>query len=146
MSADPALALRDVVLATNERFYAAFSQRDFPAMSELWHPTLPVVCIHPGWPPLEGRADVLQSWRRILENPSAPPIRCVRPSVHIMHDVALVVCFEAIGRNRLVATNGFARNDDEWHLVFHQAGPVASDDDEEDERDVEPSRGNRELN
>lgn len=142
MASDPAEVLRDLLLATNERFYAAFSRRDFSAMSELWHPTLPIVCIHPGWPPVEGRGSVLESWRRILLNPSSPTVRCVHPSVHLMHDVALVVCFEVVGRSRLVATNGFARSEDAWRIVFHQAGPVAQSDDEDSEREVEPSELN----
>jgi hypothetical protein len=87
---------------------------------------------------------VLSSWRGILENPSSPPVRCVRPTVHLMNDFALVVCFEAIGGNRLVASNGFVRSDDSWRMVFHQAGPVADGEEEDEgtEREVEPSELN----
>jgi hypothetical protein len=141
MAAEPV----DALLEANERFYAAFSQRDFALMNAVWHSTLPLVCIHPGWPPLEGRERVLDSWRGILGNPSSPTVRCVRPKAHLMNDFGLVVCFEGIGRNRLVATNGFARTGDAWAMVFHQAGPVAQGDEEEDEDD-EPEISPSELN
>ena len=136
--------LGDLVLATNERFYAAFSRRDLAAMSAVWHSTQPLVCVHPGWPALEGRERVMESWRGILDNPSSPAVRCVRPKVHLMNDFAIVVCFEAIGRSRLVASNGFTSTDDSWAMVFHQAGPVAHDGEEDDAADVEvePSKLN----
>lgn len=126
------------VLDANARFYEAFGRRDLSAMSALWHDTLPVVCIHPGWGALEGRARVLASWRGILANDAAPPIRCLRASVHLLGDVAMVVAHEALGGARLVATNVFARDGSAWRMVLHQAGPLASP---EDEDDAPPSDG-----
>lgn len=141
MASDPTGEHHRDLLATNERFYEAFSKRDFAALSDLWHPTLPLVCIHPGWPPLEGRDAVLGSWRRILQNPASPPVRCVSPRVSLMNELALVVCFEVVRGSRLVATNGYAPSDGRWRMVFHQAGPVAYEDDEEEveEKKIEPS-------
>jgi hypothetical protein len=43
---------REAVLAANRAFYRAFNDRDFAAMDALWAPTGPVVCLHPGHPPL----------------------------------------------------------------------------------------------
>jgi ketosteroid isomerase-like protein len=137
----------DGVLETNEAFYRAFANRDVAAMRDVWHETLPVVCVHPGWPALEGRERVLESWGRILENPSSPTVRCVRAKAHLLDGFALVVCYEAIGGSRLVATNAFARDGDTWRMVLHQAGPLAQPDEDDDEpeeqaREVEPSELN----
>ncbi len=66
---DPAL-----LLFANDAFYRAFTSRDYAAMEGLWARAHPVMCLHPGWPALFGREDVLGSWQRILGNPQAPSI------------------------------------------------------------------------
>ena len=57
-------------LAANRAFYHAFSSRDLGAMEMLWACGVPVLCIHPGWPPLVDRGAVLSSWRDIMKNPA----------------------------------------------------------------------------
>ena len=42
----------DAVLAANLQFYHAFTTQDVDAMDRLWARHAPVVCVHPGWPPL----------------------------------------------------------------------------------------------
>jgi ketosteroid isomerase-like protein len=121
------------VLAANEAFYTIFGSRDLAAMEELWAKNLSVACIHPGWSPLQSRASVIGSFRGILENPTSPRIRCVEPRVHLLGDTAYVICFEVFGGSRLVATNLFAREDGEWRMVHHQAGPVAGAEEPEEE-------------
>ena len=61
----------DDALAANRAFYHAFGSRDLGAMDRMWARTVPVLCIHPGWPPLLERNAVLSSWRDILRNPAA---------------------------------------------------------------------------
>ena len=61
------------VLLTNLAFYAAFAERDLEAMGELWASDADVACMHPGWPVLEGRDAVMESWSRILSNPIRSP-------------------------------------------------------------------------
>jgi len=126
------------LLDANAAFYRAFSQRDIAAMEELWAKKAPVVCIHPGWPPLMGRDAVLEGWRRILANPSQPALQMMAPRVTLWGDVALVLCFEKVEDQYLIASNLFVREGKAWRLSHHQAGPVASppaganDDDEQD--------------
>jgi len=67
------------VLFANEAFYRAFADRDVAAMTALWAESAPVLCIHPGWPPVHGSDAVLASWTRILRHPQAPDIACVAP-------------------------------------------------------------------
>ena len=112
------------VLFANEAFYRAFVDRDFAAMDAVWAAEGPVACIHPGWPALATRAEVMASWTRILANPDAPPIACLEPRAFVLGDVAFVLCYEAIQSTHLVATNIFRRSaDGTWKLVHHQAGP-----------------------
>jgi hypothetical protein len=86
---------------------------------------LPVACIHPGWSALRDRARVLASWRGILGNSDAPRIRFSEASVHLLGEVAFVICYEHVGGGRLLATNIFAREDGAFRMVHHQAGPAS---------------------
>ena len=112
------------VVAANAAFYAAFQARDMEKMDALWARNVPVAVIHPGWPALHGRAAVLESWRRILEGPAPPEIACSRAWPYVNGDSAFVICYEKLPGGDLVATNVFAREDAEWRLVHHQAGPT----------------------
>ena len=114
----------DEVLITNLGFYAAFSERDMAAMERLWAQEADVACIHPGWPVLEGRDEVLASWRRILSNPDSPTVHCVDAVAHVVHEVAWVTCREVAEGGQLAATNLFVREAGQWRLVHHQAGPM----------------------
>jgi hypothetical protein len=110
------------LLAANTAFYAAFAGGDYPSMEALWAKKALVCCVHPGWPPVDGRENVLRTWRGILGNPPRPPIRPSRESARIVNGVGVVVCFEAIGDAYLVATNLFIREHDRWKMIHHQAG------------------------
>lgn len=113
------------ILAANEAFYQAFARRDIVVMDALWARRAPVACIHPGWGVLRGRAEVMASWRGILENPTPQPITCSGPDVFVLGEAAFVVCTESVDGSALIATNVFVREDGAWRLVHHQAGPVA---------------------
>jgi ketosteroid isomerase-like protein len=122
----------DDVLAANRAFYEAFRHEDLDAMDALWAREAPVACVHPGWPPLVGRAQVMESWRGIL-SAGAPPIRAESARVLRLGEVAYVIGYEIVPGGRLVATNVFAREDGEWRMVHHHAGPVNVDDEPEPE-------------
>ena len=114
------------MLKTNRAFYEAFTKRDIEEMDELWAHRTPVACIHPGWPPLHGRGDVMASWRAILLGDNSPAIRCEDERVYAMGDSGFVTCIEIIGDDTLVATNFFVRESGVWQIVHHQASPVAT--------------------
>jgi len=113
------------VLAANEAFYAAFAHKDMAAMESLWARETPVVCLHPGWEALAGRAPVVESWRRILLGGGAPDsIRCRHPIAHVIGDVGWVICEEVLPGGRLAATNLFVREGGAFRMVHHQASPI----------------------
>ena len=117
----------DAVLFANEAFYRAFADRDMEAMAEVWLDGGTVTCIHPGWGLLDGRDEVLNSWRAILTNPDAPEVRCLGAQAHMQGDMAYVVCYEEIEGNYLIASNIFVHEGRRWRLVHHQAGPTAEE-------------------
>ena len=114
------------VLDANSLFYRAFTDHDLVAMAALWADDVPVSCIHPGWTPLHGRAEVMASWRAILEAGDAPEAYAESPKVFITGDHAYVICREVVGGTFLVATNLFVRRGEKWRMVHHQAGPIAT--------------------
>lgn len=119
---------QETVLFANQAFYAAFTNRDMKSMSELWSTDKVITCIHPGWPVVRGRDDVLGSWRGILDNAGAPKIEGLAAEAAINGDVAIVTCVECLnGRNFLAATNVFVREGARWRMIHHQAGPANVD-------------------
>lgn len=113
------------VLAANEAFYAAFQHRDYAAMDSVWAKQGPVACIHPGYDALVSRADIMSSWADILSNPSAPEIQFENARVLLVENFAVVLCHEKVESTTLAATNVFRKIDGAWHIIHHQAGPVA---------------------
>jgi len=116
---------KTAVLFANEAFYAAFASRDMIAMEDVWWRGENITCIHPGWPPLFGREQVIGSWHAILGNDQSPDVKCRNPVPHIFDDTAYVVCYEIIGDGALLASNVFIRDDGRWHMVHHQGGSSA---------------------
>jgi hypothetical protein len=116
----------DAVLAANLHFYHAFTTRDVAAMERIWARRAPVVCVHPGWPPLTDREAVIESWRGIFANPAAPRIACYDEQVFLYGDTALVVCEEELEGGTLIASNWFVREDGTWRLIHHQAGQLVA--------------------
>ncbi|SEG27844.1 Ketosteroid isomerase homolog [Thermomonospora echinospora] len=133
----------------NAEFYAAFENGDLDRMSAVWAdgPHAPNVgCVHPGWPLLRGREEVLRSWALIMAN--TPYIQFVLTDLHtvVYGDQALVTCSENIitvddsadapgglAGGSIVATNLFLRVEGRWRLLHHHGSPVLNqaEDDEE---------------
>ncbi len=113
------------VLEANEAFYRAFAARDLDAMAGLWAESHPVACAHPGWDVLDGREEVLDSWRGILRSEAAPDVSCSHAQARVLGEAAFVTCHEVMAGGRLVATNVFVREGGRWRMVHHQASPIA---------------------
>ncbi len=121
------------VLGANDAFYAAFRAQDLVAMDILWSREATVLCVHPGWEPLEGRELVMRSWRAIFDN-GAPEVRTTDTRVTVLGPVACVVCIEELSgesSGTMAATNLFVREAGAWRMVHHHSGPVARTGDDE---------------
>ena len=111
-------------LSANDTFYNAFAAGDTAAMDACWSKTEDVLCTHPGWQPIHGREDVIESWHRILEN-GPPSIRWSDGRVSIIRGVAFVSCTEWLIDGTLAATNVFVWEEGSWKLVHHHASPLS---------------------
>lgn len=113
------------LLDANAAFYDAFATGDIEAMERIWAQRAQIACIHPGWDLLVGREAVIDSWRQILSQPSAPNIahRNAEPILH--GGCALVICQELIVGVILAATNTFVYESNHWRIVMHQASQIA---------------------
>ena len=150
----------------NTAFYEALERGDFEELSSLWLAPLdtsdddiegdgPVVsCVHPGWPVLNGRGEVLRSYALIMANTEYIQFFLTDVQVSVAGDTALVSCTENILSGGpapedsdelgplvgqlVVATNVFRRTPDGWKLWSHHASPVLAETDE-DEADDTPA-------
>ncbi|WP_329119130.1 nuclear transport factor 2 family protein [Streptomyces sp. NBC_01353] len=139
------------VEAANTAFYEAMERGDFEEISELWldDGATPISCVHPGWPVLSGRGEVLRSYALIMANTEYIQFFLTDVKVSLAGDVAVVTCTENILSGGpaedgaelgplvgqlVVATNVFRRTFDGWRIWSHHGSPVLTEtDDEEDE-------------
>ena len=110
------------VLFANDAFYLAFANRDLDAMEDIWAKETSITCIHPGWEPLLGRDEVMESLEAILNNSPATNISCKNPTVRVFGGFACVICYEVLDQGVLVATNIFVHEGGQWKIIHHQAG------------------------
>lgn len=161
----PRTDVEQVELA-NTAFYEALERGDFEEVSSLWLAPLDtadttdttdgmesegarISCVHPGWPVLSGRGEVLRSYALIMANTEYIQFFLTDVHVSVTGDTALVTCTENILSGGpapddsdelgplvgqlVVATNVFRRTDDGWKLWSHHASPVLAESGEEDD-------------
>ncbi|WP_354641841.1 nuclear transport factor 2 family protein [Kitasatospora camelliae] len=145
---------REAVLAANRALYEALENGDLEAVEAIWLGAADaddkhgVVCVHPGWPVLRGRAQVTRSYMLIMANTEYIQFFLTDVEVEVQGDVALVTCTENILSGgepetegelgplvggKVVSTNVFRRTEDGWHLWSHHGSPVLTSGDDEDE-------------
>jgi ketosteroid isomerase-like protein len=149
----PARTAAEQVEAVNTAYYEALEHGDFEALAQLWltEGEPEVSCVHPGWPVLTGRGEVLRSYALIMANTDYIQFFLTDVKVAVTGGTALVSCTENIlsggpapeeGEEPgplvgqlVVATNVFLRTPDGWKLWSHHGSPVLaeSDDDEGDD-------------
>ncbi|MFF3032663.1 nuclear transport factor 2 family protein [Streptomyces rubiginosohelvolus] len=155
MNEEHAQAAADIaeVEAANTAFYEAMERGDLEALSGSWLPgeDLTVSCVHPGWPVLTGRGEVLRSYALIMANTEYIQFFLTDVNIAMTGDTALVTCTEnilsggpaeegdALGPlvgQLVVATNVFRRTPDGWKLWSHHGSPVLTESDEDDEEET----------
>ena len=106
-----------------DAFYLAFANKDADAMDALWARRAPVCCVHPGWPRLTDRDEIMASWRSIFDNPqqTGPTAYAMRPLA--WGDAVAVSCYEQLEGGVILATKVFVLEDGDCKLVLHQGSP-----------------------
>ncbi|MEU1042163.1 nuclear transport factor 2 family protein [Streptomyces sp. NPDC005551] len=151
----------------NTAYYEAMERGDFDEVSSLWitpsdlghdedvhdpADAAVISCVHPGWPVLFGRGEVLRSYALIMANTEYIQFFLTDVHVSVTGDTALVTCTENILSGGpppadgdelgplvgqlVVATNVFHRTPDGWKLWSHHASPVLAESDAEDDEDT----------
>lgn len=155
MNEEHAQAAADIaeVEAANTAFYEALERGDHEELSDRWLPgeDLTVSCVHPGWPVLTGRGEVLRSYALIMANTEYIQFFLTDVNIAMTGDTALVTCTEnilsggpaeegdALGPlvgQLVVATNVFRRTAGGWKLWSHHGSPVLTDSDEDDDEEA----------
>ena len=126
MSTAAKLEDEQLALFANDTFYLAFAQKDFATMERLWAQQHPTLCIHPGWPAMVERKEIVGSWQRILNNPEQPGIDFYNATATAVGSVVMVHCYEELPGSICVATNGFVKERGEMRLFHHHSGPCAN--------------------
>ncbi|SEG30615.1 SnoaL-like domain-containing protein [Actinacidiphila yanglinensis] len=109
-----------------------------------------VSTVHPGWPVLRGRSEVMRSYALIMANTEYIQFFLTDVEIAVDGDAALVTCTEniltggpaeedgsagSLVGGLVVATNVFRRTSEGWRLWAHHGSPVLAD--EEDDEDGE---------
>jgi ketosteroid isomerase-like protein len=79
----------ELVEAANTTFYETMERGDFEELSGLWLDE-GISCIHPGWPVLSGRGEVLRSYALIMANTEYIQFFLTDVKVSLAGDTALV--------------------------------------------------------
>ena len=112
----------DQALFANDTFYLAFAHRDIETMDRLWAKHCPVICVHPGWPAITERDEIINSWKAILENPEQSGIDFYNTVAHSHQAMVFVTCYEEVPGGICIATNAFVTEDDDIKMCVHHSG------------------------
>ena len=134
----------------NLAMYAAVESADLDAMGRLWtdgEHADSAVCVHPGWPPVVGRPQVLRSWALVMAGTTYIQFILTDVRTSVVGDVGVVSCAENIltgvdageggglSGGRVVTTNVFRRTPDGWRAWVHHASPVLAREELEPDAD-----------
>lgn len=137
----------EAVEAANTALYDAVEQGDLDTLAELWLDD-EISVVHPGWPVLTGRGEVMRSYALIMANTDYIQFFLTDVEVAVLGDTALVSCTENILSGGpaeedgsagplvgglVVATNVFRRAaDGDWKVWSHHGSPVLVEGEDED--------------
>ena len=123
---------KEAVLAANQGFYDAFSNKDSQVMTSLWWQGSTSSCIHPGGRVILGWEDIRASWEAIFRNTDSLEIDIEVVKAEIDRALAYIVVSETVlqssrGRKmkaQSIATNVFQKMAQKWYLVQHHGSPI----------------------
>ncbi|GAA2062763.1 nuclear transport factor 2 family protein [Streptomyces albiaxialis] len=150
----------EAVEAANTALYEAVERGDVDALSELWLDD-EISVVHPGWPVLTGRGEVLRSYALIMANTEYIQFFLTDVEISVLGDTALVSCTENILSGGpaeedgsagplvgglVVATNVFRRTEDgDWKVWSHHGSPVLVESEDDEEDGTSPDDGDIEM-
>jgi ketosteroid isomerase-like protein len=137
----------EAVEEANTALYEAVEQGDLEALGALWLDA-EVSVVHPGWPVLTGRGEVMRSYALIMANTDYIQFFLTDVEIAVIGDTALVSCTENILSGGpaqddgevgplvgglVVATNVFHRTEDGgWKVWSHHGSPVLVEGEDDD--------------
>lgn len=141
----------EAVEAANTALYEAVEKADLDGMGDMWLDD-GVSVVHPGWPVLTGRDEVMRSYALIMASTDYIQYFLTDVEVSVSGDTALVTCTENILSGGpaeedgsagplvgglVVATNLFRRADDGgWKVWSHHGSPVLIETDDGEDGDT----------
>ena len=123
---------KQAVLAANQAFYTAFTNRELKSMNLVWWQGASSLCIHPGGQILRGWDEIQASWSTIFRHTDLLEIDLEILKVEIDRSLAYVVVQEMVlqsSQGRRVkapstATNIFQKMAQKWYLIHHHGSPI----------------------
>ncbi len=117
------------VFQANQSFYDAFNKQNLEAMHDLWLAGNEPICIHPGWPVIQGHDKIIDSWGGIFENTDHLEIKLSNTEVMVSGEMAWVSCQEnlfsiheqGVQSSAVHATNIFRKENGSWKIALHHA-------------------------
>ena len=121
----------EAVKRANLAFYRAFESLDADEMEKVWAEDDAVKCVHPGWPMLQGRDAVMQSWARIFDNTTVMQFAITSVDPTVEGAWAWVTCTEnltsvvdgRVAEFKVQTTNVFRKRGGRWLMVHHHGSP-----------------------
>ena len=115
----------------NQRFYDAFGSLDIAEMDAVCERSERALCVHPGWQPIVGWADIRRSWQSIFNGAALMHFNIHYVHVAVEGNCGFVTCVESItsvvqGQAQgfgVLATNIFVRSGDDWLVMAHHGSP-----------------------
>ena len=109
-------------------FYRAIEHADMAALEDIWSADEAIVCIHPGTARIEGRANVMESFRELfLDAPSlgfsiVDTLETGNESLAV-HLVREEIALDGELVSVMLATNVYQVEQGGWRLLLHHASP-----------------------
>lgn len=118
--------------AAEYAFYSAFESADPDAMMAVWETSEAIVCIHPLGPPLQGCAQIRESWRQIFGSGTRLRFRLSGIRSVVQEGLAIRIVYEHITvlgaeeqpAQPVIATNVYRRTPYGWRMILHHASPA----------------------
>ena len=109
-------------------FYDAIERADIGALEKVWSKDENIVCVHPGATRIEGRNDVMESFKQMFAEAPILDFSIVDTLYTGNESLAIHLVREEIALDRqlvsiMVSTNIYQMEDGGWRMLLHHASP-----------------------